>query len=102
MNDAPARISMIMQVTRVVPMTLVQKLSQVSAPDHHAISSDPSTPHAAHSVAVAQPNSSTMNTSRMSSVHGMRWRDSLSFSAKLILGSGGGILAGLRSAHTAM
>ena len=63
MNEAPARISMIMQVSRVAPMTLVQKLSQVSAPDHHAMSSEPSTPQAAHSVAVAQPISSTTNTS---------------------------------------
>src|SRR5262245_23636474 len=102
MNDAPARISMIMQVSRVAPMTLFQKLSQVSAPDHHAISSEPNAPQAAHSVAVAQPSSSTTNTSRISSVHGIRLTEALSFSPRVVLGSGGGILCGLSKAHTAM
>ena len=102
MNDAPARISMIMQVSRVAPMTLVQKLSQVSAPDHQAMSSAPSAPQAAHSVAVAQPISSTKKTSAISSMQGMRLSDSLSFSRSDILGSGGGILSGLSSAQTAM
>src|SRR5262245_31928036 len=102
MNDAPARISMIMQVRRVAPMTLVQKLCQVSAPDHQAISSAPSAPQAAHSVAVAQPISSTTKTSTMSRVQGMRLRDSLIFHRNEVLGSGGGILCGLRRAQTAM
>ena len=48
---------MIMQVMRVVPMTLAQNESHDSEPDHQAIASEPSTPQAAHSVAVAQPRS---------------------------------------------
>src|SRR5262245_36135074 len=102
MKEAPARISMIMQVSRVVPMMLVQKLCQLSAPDHQAIASAPNTPQAAHSVAVAQPSSNTTNTSTISSVHGIRLRDSLSFSRSVISGSGGGILCGCMRAQTAM
>jgi hypothetical protein len=55
MKDAPARISMIMQVSRVAPITLSQKRLAISVPLHQASSSAPRTPHAAHSVAVAQP-----------------------------------------------
>src|SRR5258705_1511118 len=102
MNDAPARISMIMQVSRVVPITLVQKLSHVSAPDHQAMASEPRTPHAAHSVAVAHPSSRTTKTRAMSSVQGMRLADSRSLKASEVFGSGGGIFSGLSNAHTAM
>src|SRR5688572_29924174 len=93
MKEAPARISMIMQVTRVVPITLSQKDLAVSTRPHHAMASDPSTPHAAHSVAVAQPMRSAANIRRISSVSGMRLADSRSFSRMDICGSGGGILA---------
>src|SRR3954453_5389565 len=102
MNDAPARISMIMQVMRVVPMTLAQNAGQVSVPDHHAIANEPATPQAAHSVAVAQPNISERNTSRISSEHGISWADSRSFMASGIGGSAGGVLPGLRSDQPAM
>ena len=69
MKEAPARISMIMQVMRVVPMTLAQNESHDSEPDHQAIASEPSTPQAAHSVAVAQPSSRVRKTSVISKAH---------------------------------
>src|SRR5262245_61754619 len=102
MNDAPARISMIRQVGRGAPRPLVQKLCQDSGPDHQAVSSAASAPEAGHSVAVAQRISSTTKTSTMSRVQGMRLRDSLIFHRNEVLGSGGGILCGLRRAQTAM
>src|SRR5919112_575357 len=102
MNEAPARISMIMQVVRVVPITLAQNDSHDSEPDHQAMAREPSTPQAAHSVAVAQPSRRVRNTSAMRSATGTRLADSLSLSRKLIGGSGGGVLAGLRSDHRAM
>src|SRR5918994_7717780 len=102
MKEAPARISMIMQVMRVVPMTLFQNESQDSDPDHQAIASEPSTPQAAHSVAVAQPSSRVRKTSVIRSATGMRLADSLIFSRRLICGSGGGAFFGLSSDHTAM
>src|SRR5918993_685941 len=102
MKDAPARISMIMQVIRVVPITLAQKDSQESEPDHQAMASEPSTPQAAHSVAVAQPSRRVRNTREMRSATGMRFVDSFSLSRKLIAGSGGGDLCGLSRDHTAM
>ena len=67
MKDAPARISMIMQVTRVAPITLAQNALPREHAAHHAMPSEPSTPQAAHSVAVAQPISSDRNTSTISS-----------------------------------
>ena len=70
---------MIMQVRRVAPMTLGQNDCQVSEPRHHAIASEPSTPQAAHSVAVAQPAISMTNTSTISSITGMSCADSRSF-----------------------
>src|ERR687894_521004 len=102
MKEAPARISMIMQVMRVVPMTLFQNESHDREPDHQAIASEPSTPQAPHSVAVAQPSSRVRNTSVIRSATGMRLVDSLSFSRKLIFGSGGGDFEGFSSDHTAM
>src|SRR5215207_6033978 len=102
MNEAPARISMIMQVMRVVPMTLFQNESHDSEPDHQAMASEPSTPQAAHSVAVAQPSRRVRKTSAISSATGMRFVDSLSFSRKLMAGSGGGDFSGLSRDHTAM
>src|ERR671920_2586529 len=102
MNEAPARISMIMQVVRVVPITLAQNDSHDSEPDHHAIASEPSTPQAAHSVAVAQPSRSDRNTSAMRSITGMRLRDSRSFSGNVIAGSRGGVRSGCSRDHTAM
>src|SRR5690349_18323516 len=102
MKPAPVRISMIMQVSRVAPITLSQKDFQVSDFDHAAMPSQPSTPHAAHSVAVAQPSSSVAKTRMISSVTGMRLADSFSFSLKLIFGGAGGVLSGLSSDQTAM
>src|ERR687894_1209437 len=102
MNDAPAKISMIMAVRRVEPMTLAQSESQVSDPDHQAMASDPVTPQAAHSVAVAQPNRSEAKTSAMSKRQGMRLADARSLARKLMGGSRGGCLAGFRSAQTMM
>src|SRR6185312_4343720 len=102
MYDAPARISMIMQVTRVAPITLCQNDSQLSMLCHQAMASEPITPQAAHSVAVAQPNSRAANTSRISSEVGISCADSRSFSRNVIFGSGGGCLFGLSSAQIAM
>src|SRR3712207_3372338 len=102
MNEAPARISMIMQVMRVVPRTLCQNDAQLSEPDHQAMARDPSTPQAAHSVAVAQPRRRDRNTRAMSRRHGMRLTDSFSFSLSPIGGSGGGVRSGCRSDQTAM
>src|SRR5215207_8206666 len=102
MNEAPARISMIMQVIRVVPITLCQNECHESEPDHPAMASEPSTPQAAHSVAVAQPSSRARKTSVIRSRHGMRFADSRIFSEKLIRGSGGGVRSGWRSDQTAM
>ena len=93
---------MIMQVTRVAPITLCQNDAQLSAPCHQAIASEPSTPQAAHSVAVAQPSSSDRNTNAMSSRHGIRLSDSASFSRNGIGGSAGGVRSGCSSDHSAM
>ena len=71
-----------MQLTRVAPITLAQNDSQVSEPCHHAIASEPSTPHAAHSVAVAQPISSETNTNTISSITGMRLQQLVQLLAK--------------------
>src|SRR4051794_41750457 len=81
-----------MQLTRVAPITLAQNDSQVSPSCHHAIASDPSTPQAAHSVAVAHPINSDRNTNAISSRQGMRLSDSESRLRRLIGGSarGGG------------
>src|SRR5687767_743149 len=102
MKDAPARISMIMQVIRVVPITLAKNDSRVSEPDHHAIASEPRTPQAAHSVAVAQPRSRVRNTRVMRRRTGIRLVDCRIFSEKVIRGSRGGVRAGLRSDQIAM
>src|SRR5215210_3403228 len=99
MNDAPAKISMIMAVRRVEPMTLAQNESQVSDPDHQAMAREPATPQAAHSVAVAQPNRSEAKTSAMSNRQGMRLADSLSLALRLMGGSRGGCFWGFRSAQ---
>src|SRR5688500_11065430 len=73
-NAAPARMNMIMQDRRVAPIRLCQKVSRFSPPDHHAIASDPTTPKAADSVAVAQPITMTQTMNTISSTQGMRWR----------------------------
>src|SRR6218665_1555846 len=102
MKPAPVRISMIMQVSRVAPMTLSQNDFQVSVRDQAAMPSEPSTPQAAHSVAVAQPSRSVAKTSTISSVTGMRFADSFSFSFKVILGGAGGCLSGFSIDQTMM
>ena len=43
-KDAPARMNMIMQDTRVAPIRLSMKLFQVSDRPHQAMASEPSTP----------------------------------------------------------
>src|SRR5262245_14130011 len=97
MNEAPARISMIMQVTRVAPITPCQNECHDSAPCHQAMASEPSTPQAAHSVAVAQPSISERNTNAISSRQGMRLRDSEIFFRHDIGGSAGGVFSGWMS-----
>src|SRR6185295_8314270 len=94
MYEAPARISMIMQVTRVAPITLCQNDGQLSMPWYQAMASDPITPQAAHSVAVAQPNRSAANTSTISSRVGISCADSRSLARSDMRGSGGGVFSG--------
>src|SRR5688572_29949196 len=95
-------MSRIMQLTRVAPITLAQKDSQDKEPCHQAMASEPSTPQAAHSVAVAQPNSSDRNTNTISNTTGMRLSDSATFAANGIGGSAGGVRCGLRMDQPAM
>ena len=54
-NAAPARISAIMQYSRVPPSSDSLKVCQVSEPCAAEMTSAPSTPMAAASVAVAMP-----------------------------------------------
>ena len=83
-------------------MTLAQNDSQLSDPCHHAIASDPNTPQAAHSVAVAQPISNDRKTKMISSRQGMRLSDSAMRLRRLIGGSAGGVRSGLASDQIAM
>src|SRR5262245_66644597 len=99
--DAPARMNMIMHETRVADIRLSTKLRQVSEPLHHAIASEPSTPYAAHSVAVATPATSTQTMKMMSALTGIRFPDLRTFSMKLIGGPGGGRLSGFAVAQAA-
>ena len=81
-------------------MTLSQNDFQVSMRDQIEMASEPMTPQAAHSVAVAQPKISEAKTSRIRSVQGMRLADSFSRSRKVrCFRSSGGVLSGLRSDH---
>ena len=89
-----------MQVTRVAPITLCQNDVQLSAPCHQAIASEPSTPQAAHSVAVAQPNSNYTNTSAINSSVGRSFADSRSFIRNGMGGSAGGVFEGFASYQT--
>ena len=91
-----------MQFTRVAPITLAQNDSQLSAPCHQAIASEPSTPQAAHSVAVAQPIRSDRKTKMIRSRQGMRLSDSEMRLRKLIGGSAGGVRLGLASDQITM
>src|SRR5882757_9888574 len=93
---------MIMQVTRVAPITLSQNDSQLSIRWYQAMPSEPITPQAAHSVAVAQPNKSAAKTSRMSNMVGMSCADSRTFWRNVIGGSGGGCLSGLSNDQITM
>src|SRR5262245_22137218 len=102
MNEAPARISMIMQVTRVAPITLCQNDVHDNAPCHQAMANEPSTPHAANSVGVAQPKRSERNTNVISRRQGMRLSDSLTFCLNGIGGSGGGVFSGWASDQITM
>jgi len=86
---------MIMQVRRVALMILSKKVVRVSVPLHHASSSAPLTPQAAHSVAVAKPSTSERKTARIRSRHGASLADSCSFLRNGIGGSRGGNLFGI-------
>ena len=66
------------------------------------MASEPSTPQAAHSVAVAQPSSSERKTSVMRSIVGMSFADSRIFMPNDIGGSRGGVLSGCASDHRMM
>ena len=93
---------MIMQLTRVAPITLAQNDCHDNAPCHQAMASEPSTPQAAHSVAVAQPESSDTKTKTISSKTGTRLSDSLILRRSFIGGSAGGVFFGLASDQPAM
>ena len=93
---------MIMHDTRIAPMMLSENVCHVSEPPHHARPSEPSTPYAAHSVAVAQPFTSTTTMNTISSVQGISSREARSFSHSVVGGSGGGVFSGLRIDHHAM
>src|SRR5262245_15561560 len=95
-------MNMIMHDTRIAPIRLSMKVCQVSEPPHQAIASEPSTPYAAHSVAVAQPFTSTTTMNTMSSAHGISSREAASFCPSVVGGSGGGVRSGLRTDHHAM
>src|SRR4051812_41133664 len=101
-NAAPARMNMIMQLVRVVPIRPSQKLLHVSEPPHHAMASEPATPYAAHSVAVAQPATRTQTMNTMSTAQGMRLPDCLNFCAQVLGGSAAGTWSGLRRLHQMM
>src|SRR5690349_624361 len=93
---APARMNMIMQLLRVAPISPSQKVAQVSDLLHHASPSDPSTPYAAHSVAVAQPAISTQTMNTISPAQGIRLPERRIFSRRLVGGSAGGTCSGWR------
>src|SRR5262245_49830353 len=101
-NAAPARMNMIMQVTRVAPITLSTNDRQVSERLQAAITSEPSTPNTAHSVAVAQPTTSTQTMNRMSRLTGISSRDRLSFWRNESGSPAGGTRSGWRSDQYAM
>src|SRR2546421_11860829 len=71
---APARMKRIMHERRVAPIALAENEAQLRPPDHHAMTSAPSTPDAAASVAVAQPITITQTMKTMSRMHGTRRR----------------------------
>src|SRR5436190_10033643 len=71
---APARMKRIMQESRVAPIRLALKFAHVRPPDHQAITSAPSTPYAAASVAVAQPITITQTMKTMRRMQGTRSR----------------------------
>src|SRR5215210_7037356 len=101
-KDAPASMNMIMHDSRVAPMRLCQNVVRLSPPDHQAIASEPSTPYAAASVAVAHPMIMTQTIKTISARHGMRWRLRYSFCENAIFSSSRGVLSGLSKAHTMM
>src|SRR6266404_403074 len=71
---APARMNRIMHDRRVAPIRLALNVVQLRPPDHPAITSAPSTPYAAASVAVAQPITITQTMKTMSRMQGTRRR----------------------------
>src|SRR5919112_4743046 len=99
---APASISMIVTVRRVALSTLSMNVVQVSVRDHAARARAPDTPQAAHSVAVAQPRIRAEKISAMRRRTGNSFADCLSLNHRLVRGSGGGDLRGLRSVQTRM
>jgi hypothetical protein len=86
---APARIRAIMHEVRVAPSRLSTKERQVSEPCAAASTSEPTTPMAAASVAVARPTYIEPMTQTMSTRTGIRNRASRSRAAKPIGGSAG-------------
>jgi len=90
-NAAPARISAIIAEVRVAPMRLSVKVLQLSDPWPAARVSEPITPKAAASVAVANPIYIDPMTRAMSRSTGIRKREFFTFSEKDICGSGVGL-----------
>src|SRR6478672_6011344 len=101
-NAAPARMNMIMQLVRAEPARPSLKFCQVSARHQAARASAPTTPYAAHSVAVAQPATSDQQMNTIRSAQGIRLRDRYSFSRKVVGGSSAGMRSLLRTDHQAM
>jgi hypothetical protein len=93
---------MIMQLVRVAPIRPSVKFFQVRLRPQAAIASEPSAPKAAHSVAVAQPATSTQTMKTISKETGIRLPDFRSFSMKEQGGSAGGTWSGWRRLHQPM
>ena len=99
---APAKMNMIMQLVRVAPIRPSLKFCQVNARPQAAIVSEPSTPKAAHSVAVAQPAINTQTMKMISRAQGIKLPESLIFSMMVVGGSAGGTWSGWRRLHHMM
>ncbi len=89
-NAAPIKIKAIIAEVRVAPMRLSKNAEAVKERWKIANVSEPRTPTAAASVAVAQPKYMEPMTENTNNKTGIKNRLSASISPKLILGSGGG------------
>src|SRR5574343_622536 len=96
---APAKMNMIMQLTRVAPTSPCQKFCQLRLRPAAAMASEPTTPQAAHSVAVAMPATSTHTMNTISSVQGIRLPERRILSHNGVGASGGGTLSGFFRLH---